>query len=133
MDRVHQEAARGHARRVEAGDHSPERRRPGQSLRGDADAPEGLSIGEAHDGDFRAGGAGLGGGGAAGRPQGRQRDRAVAAEHQQAVRPRRRRADGRPLEHPRSGIPGRLRERPRHREQTGSRRARASGGTAGTD
>ena len=43
MDRVHQEAARGQISRVEAGDDPPERRRPGQGLRRDADAPEGLS------------------------------------------------------------------------------------------
>ena len=54
---------------------------------------------EAADGDFGAGAARLGRGRAAGRPQGRQRDRAVAAEHQQALRPRRRRADRRAVEH----------------------------------
>ena len=59
-------------------------------VRRDADAAEGLSVGEADDGDFSAGGARRGGGGAAGRTQGRQRDRAVAAQHQQTLSPRRR-------------------------------------------
>ena len=79
-------------------------------------------IGEADDGDLGAGGARLGRSGAAGRPQGRQRHRAVAAEHQQAVRPRRRRADRRAVEYPRSRIPRRLRERARRR-RTSWRRA----------
>ena len=42
--------------------------------------PEGLSEREADHGDLRAGGAGRGGGGEAGRPQGREGDRAVAAQ-----------------------------------------------------
>ena len=125
MDRLHQEAARRQASRAEAGDDPPERRRPGQGVCRDADAAEGVSGGEAGDGDLRAGGARRRRGGAAGRPQGRQRDRAVAAEHQQAVRPRRRRADGRALEHARSRIPRRLCERPRHAEQARARRAHA--------
>ncbi len=45
---------------------------------------------QAGDGDLGAGGARRGRGGAAGRPQGRQRHRPVAAQHQQALRPRRR-------------------------------------------
>ena len=61
--------------------------------------------GEVDHGDFGASRAGRGRSRPPGGTQGRQRDRSVAAQHQQAVRPWRLGADRRPLEHARSGLP----------------------------
>ena len=100
VDRVHQASALAdELSQPEARDDPAERRRPRQGVRRDADDPAGVSDGEAGDGDLGARGAGRGRSRAAGGPQRRERDRPVAAEHQQAVRARRRRADRRAVEH----------------------------------
>ena len=64
------------------------------------------------------------GGRAPGGAQGRQRHRPVAAEHQQAVRARRRRADRRPVEHARPRLPDRPCELDARREQASSQARR---------
>ena len=134
VDRVHQEAARATSiPKLKLVDDPAERRRPRQGVRRDADDPEGLSVGEADHGDLGAGRARRGRGGAAGRPHGRQRDRPVAAEHQQAVRPRRRRADGRPVEHARPRLPDRATPaRWSRRTSCAPARARSTAGRLGT-
>ena len=74
---------------------------------------------------------GLGGGGAAGGPQGRVGDRAFAAESLQAVRARRRGAGGGAVEHEESGLPHGL-----HRGDAGGGprgQGFAAGGAAGND
>ena len=88
----------------DAGDDPAERRRPRQGVCRDADDHARAPERQAGDGDLGAGRARRGRGRAPGRPQGRQRDRPVAAEHQQALRARRRRADGRAVEHARSRL-----------------------------
>ena len=60
VDRVHQEAAGREVSGPEARDDPPERRRPRQGVRRDADDHARLSGGQAGDGDLGAGGAGLG-------------------------------------------------------------------------
>ena len=67
VDRVHQEAARRQVPEPEARDDPSERRRPRQGVRRDADDHEGVSGGEAGDGDLGAGGAGRRRSGASGR------------------------------------------------------------------
>ena len=65
----------------------------------DADGAEGVSEREAHHGDRRAGGARRRRGGEAIGPHGREGDRAVAAEHVQAVHQRGRHREHRAVEH----------------------------------
>ena len=88
VDGLHEEARRGEISAIEAGDDAPERRRSRQGVLGDADDPQGVSERETDHRDLRAGGAGIGRGRAAGGPQGRVRDRPLAAESMQAVRAR---------------------------------------------
>ena len=70
---------------------------------------------------------GIGGSRAPGGAKGRQRHRAVTSEHQQAVRPRRRRAGRHPVEHARPRLPHRPRELDVRREEVPARRGVDSG------
>ena len=99
VDHVHQEAACREVPEPQARDHPAERRRPRQGIRRDADDHAGVSGGEAGDGDLGAGGARRRRGGEAGGPPRRERHRALAAQHQQALRARRVGADRGALEH----------------------------------
>ena len=101
VDLVHQEARRRTAQRADAVHDPANRRRPRQGVRRDPDDPARPSQHEAGDGDLGAGRAGRRRSRSAGGAQGCLRDRAVAAEYQQALRPLRRGADRGPLEHAR--------------------------------